>query len=222
MGYGESNWVAEEVLRDAARHGMPVAIYRPYEIMGDQLTGVCNTETAICSLFRYIADTGSAPDIPLPLDLVPVDWLAAAIIGIATTHEASDRTYHLTNPRPATLADMIECMRAAGHSIEQVPYQQWVADLVNYVARHPDAPTAPFVPLCVDRAKAGDMSVKEMYFEGTFPTLGRDNVERDLADAQLCCPPADAALLNLYLTHFHTAGYITEPRRVAWAPTLSA
>jgi hypothetical protein len=67
----------------------------------------------------------------------------------------------------------------------------------------------------VDRAKVGDMSVKEMYFEGTFPTLGRDNVERDLADTQLRCPPADSALLNLYLNHFDAAGYITHPRRVA-------
>ncbi|HEX3612245.1 MAG TPA: amino acid adenylation domain-containing protein [Sporichthyaceae bacterium] len=215
MGYGESKWVAEEVLRDAARQGMPVAIYRPYEIMGDQLTGASNTETAICSLFKYIADTGSAPDIALPLDLVPVDYLSDAIVHIATTCESTDRTYHLTNPNPASLTDMLDCMRAAGHLIQQVPYQDWVIDLVEYVSRHPDAPTAPFVPLCVDRAKIGDMSVKEMYFEGTFPTLGRDNVERDLADAKLTCPPADTALLNLYLNHFHAAGYITVPRRVA-------
>jgi amino acid adenylation domain-containing protein/thioester reductase-like protein len=215
MGYGESKWVAEEVLRDAAKQGVPVAIYRPYEVMGDQVTGACNTETAICSLFKYIADTGSAPDIPLPLDLVPVDYLSDAIIHIATTRKITNQTYHLTNPRPASLTDMIECMRAAGHRISQVPYHEWVADLVKYVSRHPDAPTAPFVPLCVDRAKVGDMSVKEMYFEGTFPTLGRDNVERDLADTQLRCPPADSALLNLYLNHFDAAGYITHPRRVA-------
>jgi hypothetical protein len=151
----------------------------------------------------------------LPLDLVPVDYLSDAIIHIATTRKITNQTYHLTNPRPASLTDMIECMRAAGHRISQVPYHEWVADLVKYVSRHPDAPTAPFVPLCVDRAKVGDMSVKEMYFEGTFPTLGRDNVERDLADTQLRCPPADSALLNLYLNHFDAAGYITHPRRVA-------
>jgi hypothetical protein len=110
---------------------------------------------------------------------------------------------------------MIECMRAAGHLIEGVPYLEWVANLVDYVARHPDAPTAPFVPLCVDRAKAGGISVKEMYFEGTFPTLGRDNVEEDLAGSQLCCPPVDEALLTLYLNHFHSAGYLTAPRRAA-------
>ena len=92
MGYGESKWVAEEVLRDAAKQGVPVAIYRPYEVMGDQVTGACNTETAICSLFKYIADTGSAPDIPLPLDLVPVDYLSDAIIHIATTRRITNQT----------------------------------------------------------------------------------------------------------------------------------
>ncbi|MFJ6215495.1 amino acid adenylation domain-containing protein [Streptomyces sp. NPDC092296] len=211
MGYAESKWVAEEVLRDAAAQGLPVAVYRPYEITGDRRTGACNTETAICSLFKTIAETGLAPDIPLPLDFVPVDYLSEAVVHIATGHRATDRTYHLTNPRAASLHDMLDRMHADGHRIRRLPYDQWVGELVRHVAQHPTSPTAPFVSLCVDRCRTADMSVKEMYFEGTFPTLGRANVERDLATADLHCPPVDAELLDRYLEYFHATGYIERP-----------
>ncbi|MFE4410384.1 amino acid adenylation domain-containing protein [Streptomyces sp. NPDC056821] len=211
MGYAESKWVAEEVLRDAAGQGLPVAVHRPYEITGDRRTGACNTDTAICSLFKTITETGLAPDIPLPLDFVPVDFLSEAVVHIATAHRATHRTYHMTNPRPASLRDMLDRMDASGHRIRRLPYEEWVDDLVRHVARHPTSPTAPFVSLCVDRCKQADMSVKEMYFEGTFPAVGRANVERDLAGTGLRCPPVDAALLDRYLEYFYATGYIEHP-----------
>ncbi|MGK4579078.1 amino acid adenylation domain-containing protein [Kitasatospora sp. HPMI-4] len=211
MGYAESKWVAEEVLRDAAGQGLPVAVYRPYEVTGDRHTGACNTDTAICSLFKTISETGLAPDIPLPLDFVPVDFLSDALVHIATTHRATHRTYHLTNPRAASLRDMLDRMDAAGHRIRRLPYEEWVGELVRHVAQHPTSPTAPFVSLCVDRCKQADMSVKEMYFEGTFPTVGRANVERDLATSGLECPPVDAELLDRYLEYFYATGYIERP-----------
>ncbi|MBF6329825.1 amino acid adenylation domain-containing protein [Nocardia transvalensis] len=211
MGYAESKWVAEQVLRDAAAQGVPVAVYRPYEITGDQRTGACNTETAICSLFKTISETGLAPDIPLPMDFVPVDYLADAIIHIATHRATTDSTYHLTNPRPATFADMLERMKVAGHPITMLPYNDWVAELVRHVTANPTSATAPFVSLCVDRSNKADISVKEMYFEGTFPTLDRTNVEHDLAGSGLVCPPVDTALLDRYLEYFHVTGYINRP-----------
>ncbi|GGI98016.1 non-ribosomal peptide synthase [Streptomyces brasiliensis] len=211
MGYAESKWVAEEVLRDAAGQGLPVAVHRPYEITGDRRTGACNTDTAICSLFKTITETGLAPDIPLPLDFVPVDFLTEAVVHIATAHRATHRTYHMTNPRPASLRDMLDRMDAGGHRIRRLPYEEWVDDLVRHVAQHPTSPTAPFVSLCVDRCKQADMSVKEMYFEGTFPAVGRDHVERDLAGTGLRCPPVDAALLDRYLEYFYATGYIERP-----------
>lgn len=211
MGYAESKWVAEQVLADAAAQGVPVAVYRPYEITGDRRTGACNTETAICSLFKTVSETGLAPDIPLPMDFVPVDYLVDAIVHIATHRETTGRTYHLTNPRPAGFADMLDRMRAAGHPITMLPYQQWVDELVRHVTANPTSATAPFVSLCVDRSNKADMSVKEMYFEGTFPTLDRTNVERDLAGSELVCPAVDSTLLDRYLEYFYTTGYLNRP-----------
>ena len=218
MGYAESKWVAEKVLQQAADQGLPAAVHRPYEVTGDQRTGACNTETAICSLFKAVADTGVAPDIPLPLDFVPVDHLAAAVVHIATRGEANRHVYHLTNPRPARFDEMIDRMRAAGHVVRTAPYQQWVAELVRYVAENPTCATAPFLQLCVDRGNKADISVKEMYFDDVFPRLGRHNAEAALAGSRLRCPPVDAALLDRYLEYFASSGYIDRPTSVEGAP----
>ncbi|SDN68470.1 amino acid adenylation domain-containing protein [Allokutzneria albata] len=218
MGYAESKWVAERVLQQAADQGLPVAVHRPYEITGDRRSGVCNTETAICSLFKTIAETGLAPDVPLPMDFVPVDYLADAVVHIAINRRATRRVYHLTNPNPARLGDMLDRMRAAGCEITTLPYPRWVAELVRHVAKHPTSPTAPFVSLCVNRGNKADISVKEMYFEGIFPALGRTNVERDLAGSGLHCPPVDDALLDRYLAYFFSTGYIPRPRSGAEPP----
>ncbi|MEU5158463.1 amino acid adenylation domain-containing protein [Streptomyces sp. NPDC020875] len=211
LGYGESKWVAESLVLAAGDRGQPVSVLRPYEITGERRTGACNVETAICSLFRTIADTGVAPDIPLPIDFVPVDHTAAAIVHIATHDEPGKRVYHLTNPRPTTFRHVLDRMRAAGFGIRALPYRQWVAELVRHVAEHPTSPTAPFVAMCLDRSRAADMTVKEMFFDGTFPVLGRENTERALAGSGLECPPVDDALLDLYLEYFFRSGYIRRP-----------
>ncbi|WP_372411463.1 amino acid adenylation domain-containing protein [Streptomyces luteireticuli] len=211
MGYAESKWVAERVLQEAAGQGLPVAVYRPYEVTGDRAHGTCNTETAICSLFKVIAETGLAPDIELPMDFVPVDHVAECVVRIATHEPADGRVYHLTNPRPGMLSDVLDRMRAAGFALRTMPYGQWVGELVRHVAEHPTSATAPFVSLCVDRSRAADMSVKEMYLKDTFPVLGRRNAEAALAGSGLDCPPVDAALLDHYLEYFFTSGYLPRP-----------
>ncbi|MFC7328861.1 amino acid adenylation domain-containing protein [Marinactinospora rubrisoli] len=215
MGYAESKWVAERLLHEAAGQGLPMAVHRPYEITGDRWNGACNTETAICSLFKMVAETGLAPDIALPMDFVPVDHLADAVLHIATRHRADGRVYHLTNPRPGTLADVLERMRAAGCAIRTLPYPRWVGELVRHVARNPTSPTAPFVSLCVDHGNKADISVKEMFLDGVFPALDRSNTERALAGSGLDCPPVDAALIDRYLEYFFASGYIERPTSAA-------
>jgi thioester reductase-like protein len=98
VGYVETKFVAEELLRNAERAGLPVAIYRPLDIVGSLRTGVWHTEAEMCALIRFVTDTGLAPDIDLPLDFVPADVCAAAVRHISVADGAPGRTYHLASP----------------------------------------------------------------------------------------------------------------------------
>ncbi|HYN97116.1 MAG TPA: amino acid adenylation domain-containing protein [Pilimelia sp.] len=211
MGYPETKWVAETMLRHAADAGLPVSVYRPYEISGDLRDGQWNLESATCALFRIIADTGAVPDIDLPLDLVPVDLLARQMVHIARTRTAATSTYHLANDRPAMLADMADRLRAHGYPVRTLPLDRWVADAVRLACDRPEHPFTPFIPLWVDRSPASGLVVKQMYFGSLFPEFGRDNARAALAGADLELPPVDAGLLDHYVRYFQRCGFLPPP-----------
>jgi amino acid adenylation domain-containing protein/thioester reductase-like protein len=211
MGYTETKWVAEAVLGHAAREGLPVGIHRPYEVAGDLAQGAWNLENATCAMLRLIVDMRLTPDIDLSLDLVPVDVLAAQIVHLALTRTRQTRTYHLTNPRPATLGDMTEVLRSHGYQVRTLPFDEWVARAVEFVAENPNHPFTPFVPLWVDRCPRSGLVVKQMYFTSIFPRFGRANAERALAGSGLSMPPVDAGLLDHYVRFFRRSGYFPAP-----------
>ncbi|WP_063736242.1 non-ribosomal peptide synthetase [Streptomyces sp. RTd22] len=215
MGYPETKWVAERMLGHAAEAGLPVTIHRPYEITGHSRTGAWNTSTAICAVFDAIAHMGSAPAVPLPLDLVPVDTVTDAIVGIATRLPHLGGVVHLTNPRPARLSDMVDRMRAAGYAIEDVSYAEWTAALVDHVRRNPEAPIAPFLPLFVTPANETGHSVKELYFDTVFPEVARTRTDQIWPAWRDSCPPVDDTLLDGYLSCLRRSGLLSDSPQAA-------
>ncbi|MYW02262.1 amino acid adenylation domain-containing protein [Streptomyces sp. SID3343] len=211
LGYPETKWVAESLIVEAGRRGLPVAVHRPYEVTGTSDRGVWNTDTMMCALFRTIAETGLAPDMGLPLDFVPVDHTADAVVHIVTHEEPDGRVYHLTNARDARLPLVVERLQAMGYPVRTVSYDSWTNTIAELTARHPDHPMAPYVPMFVEPARDSAVSVKQMYTDGTFPTFTRDNAHAALADSGLAFPPVDAALLDLYLREFRRTGFLAPP-----------
>jgi amino acid adenylation domain-containing protein/thioester reductase-like protein len=215
MGYPESKWVAEKILALASDRGVPVSVYRPYEITGRTSDGSWNTEAAIVAFFKAIVEMGTAPDAALPLDFVPADYLARALVHIAE-RPGTGSTYHLTNPGYGLLRDMVDRLRAAGHEITTVAYGTWVEQLRDFCTAAPEHPIVSFLPIFTTVAAERDVSVKELYFEELFPAFGRERVEQGLAGSGIVCPPVDAEMLDAYVAWFHRTGWIA-PVSVAYA-----
>jgi thioester reductase-like protein len=211
LGYVETKFVAEELLRNAARAGLPVTIYRPLDVAGDHRTGAWNTGTELCALIRFIAETGLAPDIDLPLDLVPADLCAAAVRHIATHQAATGHTYHLASPRRAGLTALADRLRRHGYPVTPIPYGAWVDELLRRAVQDPAQPMAPFVPLFVDQCGPAGLTVAETYLGHVFPAYTRDRTERALAGSGIVFPPVDAALLDLHIGRLIEDGYLPAP-----------
>jgi thioester reductase-like protein len=210
VGYIETKFVAEELLRKAAQAGLPVAIYRPLDIVGGYHAGAWNTAAEMCALVRFITDTGLAPDIDLPLDFIPADITAAAIRHISTHAEASGQTYHLASPQYALLGTLVARLRAHGYPVEEVPYATWVDELLRHAAHHPAHPMTPFVPLFVDRDPTSELTVAQMYFEHVFPAYTRTHTEEALRGSGIAFPPVDAELLDLNIDRLVAMGYLSD------------
>jgi nucleoside-diphosphate-sugar epimerase len=102
---------AERLVRSTA--GLRATIYRPSVIVGDSRTGFTSTYHGVYRFieFAYRLAEPPAPGRPrrlalrLPLtgdeprNLVPVDWVAQAIVRLIGRPACHGRTYHLTAPR---------------------------------------------------------------------------------------------------------------------------
>jgi amino acid adenylation domain-containing protein/thioester reductase-like protein len=203
VGYVESKWVAEGLLLEAARQGLPVAVYRAADISGDQRSGAWNTTTEMCAMKKFVVDTGLSPIAELPLDYTPVDCFAAAVAHIAATRLPRGEVYHLTNPGKVNISVLAERLRVHGHKVREVPWDEWVERIAELAVEQPNHPMTPFAPLFIDRCTAGTMSVAEMYLETTFPVFTRDNVEAALRGSGIVIPPVSTDLLDRYI------GYLT-------------
>jgi thioester reductase-like protein len=215
MGYVETKYVAEELLRAAGRAGLPVAVYRPLDIVGSVDTGAWSTSTEMAALIRFIADTGLAPDIDLPLDFVAADVCAAAIRHISVTEGAAGRTYHLASPANAPLGVLVGRLRDRGYPVTELPFGDWVGELARRAALDPSHPMAAFLPLFVDRgpvvAGGGGLTVAEMYLKHVFPSYTRTNTERALRGSGIAFPSVDGQLLDSNIDRLMRTGYLSAP-----------
>ncbi|MGW7274605.1 non-ribosomal peptide synthetase [Streptomyces sp. NPDC054864] len=208
VGYVESKWVAEALLLDAARQGLPVAVYRAADISGDRRTGAWNTSTEMCAMKRFIVDTGMAPAAELPLDYTPVDCFATAVTHIAATRLPQGDVYHLTNPGKVNVSVLTERLRAHGHKVREVPWNTWVDRIAQIAVEQPGHPMTPFAPLFIDRCSTGEMSVAEMYLETTFPVFSRHNVESALKGSDIEIPPVDTEMLDRYIRYLTSVDFL--------------
>ncbi len=208
VGYVESKWVAEGLLLNAAKEGLPVAIYRAADISGDRETGAWNTSTEMCAMKKFVVDTGTAPVAELPLDYTPVDCFAAGLLHTASSRLPAGEIYHLTNPRKANISLLVERLRAHGHTIQELPWDEWVDGIVTIAVEQPDHPMTPFAPLFIDRCSTGEMSVAEMYLETTFPVFSRDNVENALNGSGIEIPPVDDKMLDRYIRYLTSIDFL--------------
>ena len=211
VGYVETKFVAEELLRNAARAGLPVAIYRPLDIIGSRRTGAWNTATEMCALIRFITDTGLAPGIDLPLDFIPADTCAAAIRHISSLDRATGRTYHLASPKYALLGSLVDRLRELGFKVREIPFDDWVSELLRYAAQNPSHPMTPFLPLFVDLDQKSGLTLAEMYLEHVFPHYTRSNTEQALQGSGVAFPPIDNRLLDPNITRLIATGYLSAP-----------
>jgi thioester reductase-like protein len=107
--YERSKWEAERLVR--ARAGqLPVQVFRPSIVVGDDRTGWTSSFNVIYTPLRAYA-RGALPALPArrsaPLDAVPVGYVARAILALADAAPGS--TFHLAaGPAASTIGEVID------------------------------------------------------------------------------------------------------------------
>ena len=117
-----------------------MAVYRPGRIVKDCGPGPLSpTDMAGLPNLNWLLELGSIPpvdDTPA-LDLVPVDYAAASIVGIARNPASVGRVFHLNNPNVASFADVVAALRRAGYQLEEVSAKAWAVEVYRRLATAP-------------------------------------------------------------------------------------
>jgi myxalamid-type nonribosomal peptide synthetase MxaA len=205
-GYPMTKWVAEQLVLEAGARGLPVAIYRPGRIVKDSGAGpLPPTDLAGLSNLSWLLELGSVPaaeDTPA-VDLVPVDYVAAAIVQIARNPASEGRVFHLNNPHLASFADVVAAFRSAGHRLEEVSAKAWAVEVYRRQEALPYIPGAwrEVLDQWAQELEEGETEIVDL----PAPGPGRSRVDcrqtmRFLEGTGIVCPPT-ADVLSVLVAH---------------------
>ncbi|MDI6104007.1 amino acid adenylation domain-containing protein [Actinoplanes sp. NEAU-A12] len=203
-GYIQTKWVAEELVREAGRRGLPVAVYRPGRISGAVTTGATGEGDAFWNQIRACVEVGAAPDGGrlATVDLVPVDYVAAALVRLSRTAPLDGTAYHLVNPVHTSSAAVYAAVRAAGYPLRSLSAAAWVAEVTEAARTAGPGSSLPGTAL-LHSGSTGEA--------GAEPRFGDANAPRELAGSGIECPVIDPDILERYVRFFAATGFLPAP-----------
>ena len=184
--YEETKFLAEVKVQEWMDKGLPATVYRPSIVVGDSRTGATQKFDGPYYVIRWILRQPVAAVLPVVgnprrvrLNVVPRDFVIAAIAHLSGLDASRGRTYQLADPDPLTIDEMLDAIaRAADKAVFRVPTLLGVAkaslDHVPFLERIMGIP-----PEAID------------YF--VHPTFYlTDNTREDLAGTGIEVPPFTA------------------------------
>jgi len=117
--YHRTKFEAEKLVRE--QHEVAWRVYRPAVVVGNSQTGEMDKIDGPYYLFPAISRLAGLPDVPIvgpdlgDTNVVPVDYVAKALLELVTTDGLDGRAFHLVNPEPQPVVSVYNAFaRAAG------------------------------------------------------------------------------------------------------------
>lgn len=189
-GYVQSKWVAERLVMEAQRRGVPATIHRPDRIAADTSSGASNN---VDFFYRFLAGCVALRAVPL-LDIrermIPVDYVSKAIVHISRQPKALGQAFHFFHHEPLALRAIVEELHTRVNSIMVLPYAAWRTLLLETVLANPEHQLSPFVDLFPPDATDLD----GLGFQTAIP-VEDCGTRKALEGSGIVCPPLDAGVV---------------------------
>ncbi|MFE2847834.1 type I polyketide synthase [Streptomyces scopuliridis] len=194
-GYLQSKWVAEQIVGLARDRGIPVSVYRVDVISGDQRNGACQTRDFVWLSLKGLLQAEAVPSgVGGRFHLLPVDYVSAAIVAIASRPGTGSGTFHLFNQSSLSLSDCVSQLRGLGYRLRETAWPEWSA------AVRGDRGNA-LLPLL----HAFEMMTSDT--DGFYPPIDTTETEKALDGTGIVCPPLTEELFATYVEFFVGQGH---------------
>lgn len=179
LGYSRSKWVAEAICEQAHLKTTlkdRISVLRIGQLCGDTESGIWNVTEAWPLMLSSVTVTGSLPDLKEPLDWLPVDIAAQAVLEIAmpndTAKAPTEQTsiqplqtipvFHILNPNThPTFSNLLSWLQNLSPHFTIVPASQWVSQLDQLKGKDAEHPARKLLGLWKDAyASEGEQEAK--------------------------------------------------------------
>ena len=208
LGYSQTKWVAEKLVKIAGSRGLPITIHRPPLISGDSQTGICNTHDFINLMIKGCLQMGSFPDVDYMLDMSPVDYVSKSVVYLSRQETSVGKAFHLQHPQPASLKSLVDWVRSFGFSLKMIPYEEWQAELINNVTSQ-DNPLYTLRPFLLERWSDEQITIPDLYLQARRPIISCEATLEALKGSSIVCPPIDSQLLMTYTSYLVQTGFLS-------------
>ena len=199
-GYGQSKWVAERLVWEAAGRGLPVYVYRPGNISGHSVTGASNPRDFLGALIAESLRIGRTPEIEgWRMEMTPVDFVAEAICHLAAESGTPGRAFHLADPDPVPASEVFSWLADMGYDTGPLPYAEWLE------AQRESSHRDDVVGSVLGAATSGEHEIRD---DNTYDDR---NTQLALEGSGLKRPAVDARLLERYARYFAERGWVRTP-----------
>jgi hypothetical protein len=135
------------------------------------------------------------------INIVPVDFVSAAIIHLSRKHENFGKVYHLDNLEPIHFSKLADWLTSQGLHARTVSFDDWRAELFREVAHMPADGWEPYLPLLEE------VEEKQVF----MPEFDLSNTLTGLKDSDINCHPVNDQLFSTYLKYFIPRGFFEKP-----------
>jgi amino acid adenylation domain-containing protein/thioester reductase-like protein len=202
-GYGQTKWVAEQLVIQAGRRGLPVRILRAGTISGHSTTGAANAWDLLNALIVESIRIGYFPDVEgWRAEMTPVDFVSKAIVHLGTQTQAKQLMFHLGDPDPVDIKDVFVNLKALGYPAEPLEFDRWVSLWTEKRASARGGDGA----FTVDILRSGMPSIE---FLRGIVVLSNASTRPFRAVVQR--PKVDIQLLETYTRHWYARGWLPHP-----------
>ncbi|KAE8454582.1 hypothetical protein EG329_000205 [Mollisiaceae sp. DMI_Dod_QoI] len=202
-GYGQTKYVAEQLVYEAGRRGMPVRILRAGTISGHSTSGSTNTYDLFTALIVESLHLGYAPDITgWRAEMTPVDFVSKAITTLSNDIHTKQCVFHLGDSDPVETNSLFDNLTELGYPTQRLAWDKWISlwsEKRGSAKRGAGAFTADIL--------RGGMPTVEFLRDITI--LDDDTTKHVLGDLQR--PKIDIKLLEIYARHWYARGWLPRP-----------
>lgn len=197
MGYAGSKWVAEKIFMLASKRGIPCNIFRVGLVWADSEQGRYDELQRGYRILKssLLAGVG-IENFHFEMPPTPVDYVARAIVHLASRHPDGQRIFHISASRQAPRGTFESWNDVAAEPLELVSFYAWTQRIKQLHQAGNSLPIVPLIEYSFLMDEKTFLEQRQAMADGRV-VFSCDRTHMELEEAGIIAPVLDGRLVEL-------------------------